>query len=198
MAAFFSPLHISCVGLQGWDCIRLWRKPAEFSSCSPLHSSTAYGFLIKLCLRTVRFLFFFFFLHTNTTIPSITSDNQISQKHADSSIMPSGSSTPSWVFTYVPNPKSPTSSSTPTSTSTASTAPTPSLLTPLYKAVSALSTPRLDPEQERLARLQGVKASLEQQIAYRQKAGLPTRDLEKEQMSKIDEALKGLAREKGL
>lgn len=112
--------------------------------------------------------------------------------------MSSGSSTPSWVFSYLPNPKPPTSPSTPTSTSTASTAPTPSLLTPFYKALSALSTPKLGPEQERVARLQGVKASLEQQIAFRQKAGLPTKDLEKEQMGKIDEALKGLAKENGL
>lgn len=141
---------------------------------------------------------FFFLLPTNTNLPLVTSSKRSSQKNADnSSIMPSGSSTPSWVFTYLPNPKPPTSSSTPTSTSTASTAPTPSLLTPLYHALSALSTPRLDPEQERLARLQGVKASLEQQIAFRQKAGLPTKDLEQEQMGKIDEALKGLAKEKG-
>ena len=49
-----------------------------------------------------------------------------------------------------------------------------------------------------MARLQGVKASLEQQIAFRQKAGLPTKDLEKEQMGKIEEALKGLAKENGL
>ena len=145
----------------------------------------------------MRFLFSFS-LPAHTTIPSDTSHNQISQKHTDNcSIMPSESSTPSWVFTYLPNSKPPTTSSTPTPTSTASTAPTPSLLAQLYKTVSALSTPRLDPEQERLARLQGVKASLEQQIAFRQKAGLSTKDLEQEQMGKIDEALKGLARENG-
>ncbi len=55
-------------------------------------------------------------------------------------------------------------------------------------------------EEQRIATLQGVKASLEQQVAYRQKAGLSTRDLEREQMGKIEEALRGVVgeRERGL
>ncbi|KAL2040674.1 hypothetical protein N7G274_006653 [Stereocaulon virgatum] len=112
--------------------------------------------------------------------------------------MPSTPSTPSWVFSYLPNPTpAPKPTTTTTNTSPPSTASTPSFLTSLYKAaISTISTPRLDPDQERLATLQGVKASLEQQIAFRQKAGLSTRDLEREQMGKIDQALRSLEGEK--
>lgn len=41
---------------------------------------------------------------------------------------------------------------------------------------------------------------MEQQIAYRQKAGLSTQDLEREQMGKIEEALRGVVgeRERGV
>jgi hypothetical protein len=111
--------------------------------------------------------------------------------------MPSTPSTPSWVFSYLPNPTPAPKPTTITATSPPSTASTPSFLNSLYKAaISTISTPRLDPDQERLATLQGVKASLEQQIAFRQKAGLSTRELEREQMGKIDEALRSLEREK--
>jgi len=110
--------------------------------------------------------------------------------------MPSESSTPSWIFSYLPNPK-PTTTSRPTPATTSTTTPsstsTPTFLTSLHKA---LFTPKLDPDQERIATLQGVKTSLEQQIAFRQKAGLSTKDLEREQMGKIDAALRGLTGEK--
>lgn len=109
--------------------------------------------------------------------------------------MTSNPSTPSWVFSYLPNPKT-----TPSPKVTTSTTPsTPSSLSTFLTSLrSAISTPKLNTEEQRIATLQGVKASLEQQIAYRQKAGLSTRDLEREQMGKIDEALRGLGGERGV
>lgn len=100
--------------------------------------------------------------------------------------MPSEPPTPSWVFSYLPAPKP---APPPTIPSTATTTPISNFFTSLR---SALSTPKLNLEEQRIATLQGVKTSLEQQIAYRQKAGLSTRDLEREQMGRIDEALRGL------
>ena len=100
------------------------------------------------------------------------------------------STTPSFVFSYLPSTPKP--KTTTTSTDAASPSFYDQTSAFLTSARKAFTNPKLTPEQDRIATLQKVKIDFEEDVAMKKKAGMSVGRVEMERARAVEGALEGL------